>query len=186
MTILNRPENTPEAWSSRADQIDKPALACGWSDLGQHERMRKAVRMLAPRVGETLLDWGAGTGALTEYLPGGVDYQGFDWATGMVIRAQREHPGHRFQDWEPSRQFDLVACVGPFNLIDNWSKQYTWATLRRLWDMCRRRMVVFLYAGRDQNCLVYTPDEVRSQVGALSWDVVVEQWRNDIVATVTR
>lgn len=178
--------NTPAAWTSRAASSATPWEACGWSERGQSDRLRKAAGLLAPVSGDRLLDWGCGTGALTDYLPADVDYTGFDWASGMVARAAREHPGRRFQVWEPSQQFDLVACVGPFNLIDGWSKQRTWHQTRRLWDICRRRMVVFLYAGRDERCLIYTRDEVRSRLGGLSWDVVVEPWRNDIVAVVNR
>jgi len=180
--------NTPAAWSRRAETAATSWDAAGWSEAGQHDRLVKAIELLEPRPGELLLDFGCGDGALVDHLPAGVHSLGFDSAPGMVARARLLHDEHRFLDWEPAVTVDLVACVGPFNLADHWSKQHTWATLRRLWEHTRRRLVVMLYAGTvTQHCLVYGRDETRRHVGGLSHDVTVSHWRsNDIAAVVTR
>jgi SAM-dependent methyltransferase len=187
VTVLDQTENTPAAWSLRAVVAETPWEACGWTQRGQAQRLSKVVAALDPHAGDSLLDYGCGTGELTRYLPAEIGYVGFDPAEGMVIRAAQEHPEHHFQVWEPGHRFDLVAAVGPFNLRGHWSKQETWATLRRLWDLTGRALAVSLYAGDDQRCLIYDIDDVQSHLGGLSWDVVVERWRaNDIVAVIRR
>lgn len=190
MSVITQPVNTPEAWSLRAETEFDPWAACGWSQQSQSARFGKILDALKPTPPEWLLDWGCGTGDLAGLLPKGVGYLGFDWAAGMIDRANREYGGvtRRFRDREPcDMTFDLVACVGPFNLPDGWSKELTWSTIRRLYDGCRRAMAVSLYAGADGRCLIYTEDEVRRHMGGLAHDVRIERWRrNDILATVHR
>lgn len=185
--VIEEPVNTPEAWSERA-RLDSAWEACGWSEDGQRSRHLAVVAALAPEPGDRLLDFGCGTGELCELLLPDVDYVGYDWATGMVIRAGREHPGRRFQSWQPTGVFDLVACVGCFNLPGNWSKEHTWHTLRTLWDQtCCRTLAVSLYAGVDGRCLSYTGAEAADAGAQLSWNVRVDQIRhNDLLLTVRR
>lgn len=189
MTVVAEPVNTPGAWSERA-KLPEPWAACGWSQRGQEDRLALVAGILGARDGDSLLDWGCGCGELVRYLNAAVKYVGFDWADGMIRRARVDHPGPQisFQVFEPtSIDFDLIACVGPFNLPDNWSKDRTWQTARRLWDGCRRTMAVSLYAGDDDRCLIYTEDEVSKQLGGLSWQSSVVRWRpNDLLAVVRR
>lgn len=179
--------NTPTGWSERA-AIDDPWTACGWSFAGQRERHAAVIAGLAPQRGDRLLDWGCGTGQLSELVPDGVEYVGYDWAPGMVIRAAREHQGRLFQSWQPSGVFDLVACVGPFNLSDGWSKERTWHTLRHLWDVTGcRALAASLYAGDDPECLSYTGAEAAAAGQQLGYAVRVDQIRdNDLLLTVRR
>lgn len=185
--VIERPENSPDAWSERARTIDQSWQACGWSPLGQQRRFVEVLRALGRREGETILDWGCGTGDLSEYIPEGY-YWGYDWAEGMVTRALADHPGHMFTDYEPICSFDLVACVGPFNLKDNWSKLRTWHTLRHLWDRMQcRSLAVSLYAGSDPNCLTYAYAEAIRAGRDLSYRVHAERIRdNDILLVVNR
>jgi cyclopropane fatty-acyl-phospholipid synthase-like methyltransferase len=187
VTILDQTNNTPEAWSARADVAATPHEACGWSERGQCDRLRAVVAALDPQPGDSLLDWGSGTGEFCRYLPADVGYVGFDFAEGMVIRAAREHPDHHFQAWEPMHAFDLVAAVGPFNLPENWSKQMTFATLRRLWDRTGRTLCVSLYAGQDERCLIYTEEECERFGSGESYRWNLDRWRpNDLILTLDR
>ena len=187
MSVIGQPVNTPAAWSLRADQMEESWEACGWSYQGQKERHAAVVRALGAKPGDRLLDWGCGTGDLSSWFSVEVDYVGFDSSSGMVIRAAREHPGRIFQSWWPTGAFDLVACVGPFNLPTSGGKQDTWLTLRHLWDSTYcRKLVVSLYAGDDPNCVSYTGAEA-AQAGALMGAASVDQIRhNDLLLTVRR
>jgi len=188
--VIEQPVNTPEAWSERARSITLPWLACGWSEEGQWDRHTGIVDELDPQPGERLLDFGCGTGELCEIVLDDVDYVGFDPSVGMVTRARRDHQGtsRAFTAVHPTGRFDLVACVGCFNLADGWSKERTWHTIRHLWDTTGcRALAASLYAGTDERCLRYTEDEL-AQVGRqLSHDVRVEQLRvNDLMLVARR
>ena len=148
------------------------------------------MRALDPKPGERLLDWACGTGSLSELVSSEVGYYGFDWAPGMVARAKRDHPGRYFSQHAPSRyeRFDVVACVGPFNLPDGWSKQRTWHTFRHLWDTTGcRALAVSLYSGSDPRCLIYTEAEVEACARDLTWDYEVTRHRaNDLLMVARR
>lgn len=180
-------ENTPEAWSIRAATIASEHEACGWTASGQTERHNAAVDALQPKPRETFLDFGCGTGSLSSLLADDIKYVGYDWAPGMIDRAKEEHPGRRFQTWEPTQTFDLVACIGPFNLPGHWSKDMTWLTLRRLWDKTSRALFVSLYAGSDEHCICYTLEECERYAGGESFYRAVSRWRhNDILILLQR
>ncbi len=185
--ILATPENTPAAWSERS-RLREPWKACGWSRDGQRSRHAAVVAALDPQPRDRLLDFGCGTGELCEHLPDHVQYVGYDWASAMVIRAGRDHPGRIFQGWQPTGVFDLVACVGCFNLADRWSKERTWHTVRHLWDTTGCRAVaVSLYAGEDPACLSYTGAEASRRGADLGVGVTVDQIRpNDLLLVVRR
>lgn len=184
--ILTSSDNSPEEWSERAGHPE-PWTACGWTYDGQQDRLDAAVDELDPQPGDTLLDWGCGTGALSALVASGVRYVGFDSAVGMVERARRDHPGRRFQSWEPRGNFDLVACVGPFNLPGHWSKQMTFYTLRRLFDRTERRLVASLYAGSDPACLSYSLDECDRFAKGQGYRAWADKWRhNDILVVLER
>ena len=184
--ILTSTENTPTAWSERA-ATPEPWSACGWTFDGQADRFDAVLDELDPQPGDRLLDWGCGTGGLSDLVAPGVNYTGFDSAMGMVERARRDHPGRRFQDWEPRGDFDLVAAVGPFNLPDHWSKEMTWYTLRRLFDRTDRRLVASLYAGSDPSCLSYTLEESDRFDKGQGFRAFADKWRhNDILVVLER
>lgn len=185
--VIEAPVNTRDGWSARA-VIAESWMACGWTRQGQRQRHEAAVSALNPEPGDRLLDWGCGTGDLCELLSPDVDYVGYDWASGMVARASRFHIDRAFQTWQPTGVFDLVACVGCFNLTDNWSKERTWHTLRHLWDTTAcRALAVSLYAGGDPSCLSYTGAEAAACGASLGFHTTVDQIRdNDLLLTVRR
>ena len=188
--ILTETANTPQAWSERARTHTEPWDACGWSREGQYDRLAAVLDELDPQPGETLLDWGCGTGELCSLLLPDVKYHGYDWAKGMVARARREHPGRTFSAVHPPhyRQFDLVACVGPFNLEDGWSKQHTWHTLRHLWDTTGcRSIAVSLYKGDDDRCLRYEEHELHAFGRSLGPGYFIDEIRpNDLLFACRR
>ncbi len=185
-------ENSPVAWSERARDTSTSWGAAMWSEAGQADRFAAVLAELDPRPGERLLDYGCGTGALCELVPDGVEYVGYDWAEGMIERARREHQGRTFFDRWRLRRYDLVACVGPFNLPDGWTKSDTWFRLSRLWRLTGRALAVSLYAGDDPDCLRYTEDELM-MFAATSFElddrlaVEVKRWRpNDLLLVLRR
>lgn len=184
--ILTEIDNTAEAWSLRADREAESWRACGWSRESQAARFAAILGELDLRRDATLLDWGCGTGALTEYLPSDIHYTGYDRSNGMVARATREHPEQHFQNWEPWGVFDYVVCIGPFNLPGGWSKQMTWFTLRRLFERARVALAVSLYAGTDERCLVYTIEECAAFAGGQSFQSTVHLWRDNDILMVLR
>lgn len=186
--MIEKPVNTPEAWSLRAAALPESWSACGWSEDGQRERHEAVVKSLDPRDGDRLLDWGCGTGDLADLLSTDVDYVGYDWASGMLARAAQAHPDRAFTSWVPSGVFDLVACVGCFNLPQGWSKEHTGWTLRHLWDTTACcALAVSLYAGDDPNCISYTGANAARFGAQLSSKVTVDQIRhNDLLLTVRR
>lgn len=185
--ILLEIENTPAAWSLRALTHEDPWSACGWSEEGMFVRHEAVVAALDPKPEETLLDWGCGTGELVGLLPRSVLYTGFDSAHGMVRRARATRPFANFVTREPTGIFDLVACIGPFNLPGDWSKQRTWHTIRHLWDTKQpRALAVALYAGEDRNCLIYKKPEILRCARDLGVKHDVCRLRNDYLLVVRR
>lgn len=174
--------NTPHGWSEQATAAATSWEAAGWSRSGQSERFHVILDAVAARPGESLLDYGCGTGAFSALLDPAVEYTGYDWSEGMVARAKRDHPGRRFQTWQPTTPFDVVVAIGPFNLPNRWSKQRTWQALRGLWDRAGRALAVSLYAGDDERCLIYTVEECERFAFGESFYARVDRWRrNDIL-----
>ncbi len=152
--------NSPAAWSERAS-AENSWNAALWSEAGQRARFDSVLAALDPQPGESLLDYGCGTGALADLLPENVDYIGYDWSEGMLERARIEHPGRGFTSELLPYLVELVACVGPFNLADGWSKEQTWGTLSALWGRTTRALAVCLLSRTDESgLLVYTQGEV--------------------------
>lgn len=184
--ILTSTDNTPEAWSERAT-APEPWKACGWTFDGQMDRFEAVLDELEPQPGDRLLDWGCGTGGLSDLVAPGVAYIGFDSAPGMVRRAIHDHPGRQFQTWEPRGEFDLVACVGPFNLPGHWSKEMTWFTLRRLFERTRYKLAASLYSGRGESCLSYSLAECDRFAKGQGFRAFADKWRhNDILVVLER
>lgn len=185
MAVIEHPVNSSEAWSARA-LISEPWTACGWSKHGQEARFHAVVAALNLQPGERLLDYGCGTGRLAEFLPGGVDYVGVDWAEGMRLRARLEHPSARIVEKVPFGRFDAVACIGVFNLPG--TKQDAFHTIRWLWETTGCRVLVAsLYAGDDPACLSYTEAEAVRCGALLAYHVTVERiLPNDLLLRITR
>jgi SAM-dependent methyltransferase len=176
--------NTPEAWTERA-ALDDRLEAVMWTHDGQVGRFLAVLHALAPKHGETLLDYGCGTGELSEFTHPRTPYTGVDWSRGMIARARLEHPGKRFSIYLGPETFDLVACVGTFNLPGSLAQ--TWDDLAELWGRTRRSLAACLYAGDDQNCLRYTQSQVLRFAEQHASDFSVNKHRpNDILLVMNR
>lgn len=180
-------ENTPQAWDRRASA---PASwdAALWSERGQTQRFLAVLNHLELRAGDGLLDYGAGTGRLSEFLPAAVDYYAFDTSAGMRDRCRDEHPRATVLD-EPPRIFpyDHVVAVGPFNLADRWSLDDTRAAIQTLWRLTTRTLVVSLYRGHDPACLRYPAALVTQWASELSDRFVVDaHMPNDLLLAAHR
>ena len=183
--------NTPEGWGERADAFANPWDAAGWGEASQPIRIGKALSMLAPKAGHSLLDFGCGPGVMAgmlapwdEFGADGIAYTGYDWAPRMVARAHRDYPTRTFTSKYPTGHYDLVACVGVFNLRDNWSLEQTYSTLADLWGRCNVRLFASLYLGTDERCLVYEPGEVADWANANAGLWQLERWRHNDLALV--
>jgi hypothetical protein len=189
VSVLTTTENTPAAWTRRAQDAADPWTACGWSQRSQAARFAKIIAELDPSPGESLLDFGCGTGDLFDHLAPGVRYLGFDWSLGMVARARKSHPFGEFTSMlRDGDTWDLVVCCGPFNLADNWSKAQTWALMRMLWARTKSAMAVSLYYGSDPACIRYPVSEVASTVAVLSDKFTLERGylSNDLMVVLRR
>lgn len=175
--------NTPEAWSERA-HIPEAWSAALWSEFGQTQRFLAALRHLALREGDTLLDFGCGSGRFCEFLPQSVTYYAYDWSEGMRERVRRDHPRAWVLDEMPDMTFDHVVAIGPFNLSANWTKRKTWDCLDGLWSLTERTLVVSLYTGHDPDCLSYSIGEVVCEIPSSHFIVDTGYLDNDLMVVV--
>lgn len=187
MTTLIK--NTPAAWSERALQ-PAPWDAALWSERGQTQRFLALLRHLQFREGDSLLDFGSGSGRLCEFLPEDVEYHAYDWAPGMLERVRREHPRAETHDLLPDQLFDHVVAIGCFNLRDGWPKAQTWERLAQLWTLHTRiSLAVSLYRGGDAESWRYDTSEVCEFVRRMGCDAFTldgSYLANDLLVVMRR
>jgi SAM-dependent methyltransferase len=182
-------ENSPRAWSERAL---RPASfeAAMWSESGQTQRFLAVLSHLNLREGDSVLDFGSGTGRFCEFLPRSVDYFAHDWAPGMLERVAREHERATVLEQLPDSLFDHVVAIGPFNLRANWSMEQTWERLSQLWNLhTRRTLVVSLYRGSDMQTLSYSLANVSAfvrRLGCESFAIEATHLPNDLIVELRR
>lgn len=161
-----------------------------WSEGGQTRRFLAVLRHLNLRDGDTLLDFGCGTGRLCEFLPPEIEYAGYDWAPRMLDRMVMEHPRARPLETLPAELFDHIVCCGPFNLAEGWSKERTWERISELWtEYTRRTLVVSLYRGWDSACIRYDAEdaaEFARRLGATYFVIDCLYAENDLTLAVHR
>jgi ubiquinone/menaquinone biosynthesis C-methylase UbiE len=174
MSVTHRPSNAPAAWTNRAVLADSSWEAALWSRRGQEARFDAVVRHLDLQPGDSLLDFGCGTGRFVDWLPAGVSYLGYDTSRGMVERARREYPGWEFTTEFPDRSFTHVCAIGIWNLA-------SWEDAKR--DIDR----LLLVAGRKLVASVHrnlaSPDEIEEQYGVTPFtdhlpndSILVREW----------
>lgn len=183
-------ENTPSAWTA-ASERPFSWEAAGWSRAGQEDRFRAVASHLDLKYGDTLLDFGAGTGRLCQWFPGGmmgptVEYHAYDWSAGMRDRCRRDHPHAIVHETIPlDETFDHVVAVGTFNLPGSSAHDH----LAKLWGYTRKTLVVSLYRGDDERCLRYEPAELLAwveELGAVRWTIDASYLDNDLLLVVRR
>ena len=160
-------ENTPAAWSARSSSVNASWEAALWSEAGQTQRFLAVLAHLELRAGDSLLDFGCGTGRFRAFVPREVGYFAYDTAPGMLARAA-EQDGVTALGELPDALFDHVVAVGPFNLADGCSTGRTFETVADLWaNHTRRTLAVSLYRGDDPACISYDPMTVARWAGRL-------------------
>lgn len=187
MSILTDTRNTREAWSGRAS-ASSSWEAAGWSEAGQTQRFLAVLRHLDLRDGETLLDYGAGTGRFCEFVPRGVSYHAHDWSEAMLQRVARDHPRAEVHIELPPILFDHVVCIGTFNLPGSVGQTYE--NLANLWhDSTRRSLVASLYRGSDPSCMSYEPETLAAWAkawGVKRYVVDASHLDNDVILVLRR
>ena len=161
-----------------------------WSEGGQTRRFLAVLDHLDLRDGDTLLDFGCGTGRFSEFLPHAVSYHGLDWSQEMRERVALEHPRACVLGELPELIFDHIVCIGPFNLADGWSKEQTYAQLADLWNgYTRRSLVASLYRGHDPACIRYEPEDVAEmarRLGCATFALDCRYLENDLLLELQR
>lgn len=181
MVVQEQPVNSADWWDGMAAAHDTPWAAAGWSEHGQLARFTAVLRYADPRPGQSLLDFGCGTGFLSEFLDSEVDYLGVDWSEGMLARARVEHPGRSFTAVlpMPTRRFDYAVAVGTFNLPGSDAA----ASVRRLAQLARV-VVVSLYTGHDRRCVRYDVQDAADMAavaGRRRWTADFSHLDNDML-----
>ena len=178
----------PEWWTERA-KVPEPWAANAWSVQGQQARHHAVARQLDLRQGESLLDFGCGTGEFSQAVPGWVVYRGFDPCQAMIDRARISHRHRQFTTDGTLAEHDHVVAIGPFNLAAGWSRELTWRTLDDLWAITRRTLVVsLLYRVDDPDHLDYHPDDAAEFAVKRtdSWMVDAGYIDNDLLLVLRR
>lgn len=162
-------KNTPAWWDELARDQPTSWGAAMWSKQSQDVRFRTVRSLLKISPGESVLDFGCGTGAFIDYLPAATDYYGYDWSPEMRARAREEHPRATILEDLGEELFDHVVAIGPFNLRANWSKEETLQTLIDLWALNTDiTLVVSLYAGQPSGTMLsYSLEDAVEIVNAL-------------------
>lgn len=182
-------ENTPFAWSLRATEAPSSHEAAGWSERGQTQRFLAVLRHLDLHAGQSLLDYGCGTGRLASFMPIGVGYYGYDTAPGMILRARYEHrdEGTFLGELKPDWRFDHIVCVGTFNLPGSIDE--TRVVLSQLWARHQpKTLIASLYNGKDARCLNYDSQWAAALGWSLSPRYLVDRTylANDLMLVVKR
>lgn len=144
------------AWDERAVLAPTSWEAAGWSERGQTKRFQAVSEALELIAGDSVLDFGCGTGRFLEFLPPLIEYTGYDTSSGMLARARREHPEARFLSRLGSERYDHIVCVGTFNLM---TEQAMLAIVYGLLERARESVVVSLYCGKDGRCTRFSEPE---------------------------
>jgi cyclopropane fatty-acyl-phospholipid synthase-like methyltransferase len=113
---LEGPEHEVAMWGSKESQVG---------------RLIRAVEAAGVEPGDSVLDWGCGTGVLADLVPE-CDYLGMDPSEEMVKRARALRPHREFELLTyPPRHFDhifAIACWG----ISPWTEWDTYGQIREL------------------------------------------------------
>ena len=154
------PPLTDVDWDERARTVSTSWGVALWSERGQTLRFVAALRYLDLRPGDSLLDFGCGTGRFSEFLPPYVDYVGTDASPEMLARARREHQRARFIDLAMIDDGDYghVVALGVWNV----SREDPWDELVGLWSRASRTLTASLHRDR------FSPVRVAAFVQTLS------------------
>jgi SAM-dependent methyltransferase len=184
-------ESSPQAWDSYASAGGSDYLIADCGSPESHERRLKALLRLPIEEGDTLLEFGCGTGRLADLVPSGVSYEGLDWSREVVTLARRRRPHGAFRcgslvDLTPH---DWVVASGPFNYAKGWSKSQTAEAVSVMWNSSGRGIAVTVMCVPADGRLHYGAGELISFLAACDWshleldrsylpnDICLRAWR---------
>lgn len=185
--------NDPKEWGARAslDAPDYQIADCGSTE--SHELRLRALLRVPVQAGDSILDFGCGTGRLADLLPEGVDYLGIDWSEGVIKQARarraRENASFVVGSVYDLRPADWVVASGPFNYAVGWNRELTGRALAHMWMCAVRGIAVTVLRKLTPGRLAYSATELTGYVEALDWthleldcsylpnDVCLRAWR---------
>jgi hypothetical protein len=164
-------KSSPQAWDSYASEGGPDYLIADCGSPESHERRLRAILQLPFEEGDTLLEFGCGTGRLADFVPGDVRYEGLDWSREVISLAQSRRPHDAFRcgsvgDLTPN---DWVVASGPFNYAEGWSKSQTAKAVSAMWGASRRGIALTVLCIPADGRLHYSDDELISLLAACDW-----------------
>ena len=138
-----------------------------FSEESQYERFAIAAGFLLPEC--SVLDVGCGTGDFYEFIKSrykNIKYKGIDFSESMIKKAQEKYKSN-FENKDLidiNETFDCVFALGTFNLQTENHKEYIKNYLKKCFDCCNSRTVIFV---KDNSCVekyeqmkYYEPEEI--------------------------
>jgi SAM-dependent methyltransferase len=184
-------ESSPQAWDSYASDGGSDHLIADCGSAESHERRLKALLRLPIEGGDTLLEFGCGTGRLADFVPSSVRYEGVDWSREIITLARRRRPHGTFRcgsivDLTPH---DWVVASGPFNYANGWSRSQTAEAVSVMWDSSTRGIALTVLRVPANGRLHYGGGELISFLARRDWshleldrsylpnDICLRAWR---------
>ena len=164
-------ESSPQAWDRYARDGGPDFVIADCGSPESHERRLRAVLRLPVGAGDSLLEFGCGTGRLADLLPRGIRYEGLDWSGEVISLARQRRPHGSFRcgsagDLAPH---DWVVASGPFNYADGWSKRQTADAVRAMWQASRRGIALTVLRVPAEGRLHYDGGELVSMLAGCDW-----------------
>lgn len=184
-------ETSPQAWDSYARKGGPDYLIADCGSPESHERRLDALLKLPIKAGESLLEYGCGTGRLADLLPQDVRYEGLDWSQEVITQAHQRRPNAVFRcgstgDLTPH---DWIVASGPFNYAKGWSKIQTAEVVEAMWNASRRGIALTALRTPAKGRLHYDTIELVALLTQCEWahveldrsylpnDVCLRAWR---------
>lgn len=164
-------QSTPRAWDSYASEGGPDYLIADCGSPESHERRLRELLRLPIEEGESLLEFGCGTGRLADFVPRRVRYEGLDWSQEVIAlaRDRRPHGAFRCGSVGDLTPHDWVVASGPFNYAKGWSKSQTAEAISAMWDASRCGVAVTVMCTPAEGRLHYSGDELISFLAACDW-----------------
>jgi SAM-dependent methyltransferase len=164
-------ESSPRSWDSYASRGGPDHVIADCGSRESHERRLRALLRLPIEEGETLLEFGCGTGRLADLTPRAVHYEGLDWSEEVITLARSRRPESVFRcgsvaDLTPH---DWVVASGPFNYSKGWTKDQTAGVVAAMWGASRRGIALTVLRVPADGRLHYDSGEMIIFLAGCDW-----------------